>query len=470
MIPSWLAPTCAIIGGQWGDEGKGKIIDFLASQFDVVVRATGGNNAGHTVFIKDQKHVFHLLPSSMLMPKKVNIIADGVVIDPVVLLEEIENIRTHGFPVESLFISINAHVVFPFHRILDAAQESQQNIGTTGRGIGPCYTDRVARRGISVMMLLDKHALGIALMNMLPEKIALLRHSGYDEETIRRSFSTFTPENALTKSILDKIRAALDTGPLLETLIWTLTEVYHELGMRLLPFITNTTIFINELYGRGKRILFEGAQGTFLDVCHGTYPYVTSSHPTVGGIIAGTGFNHLYQTLLVFKAYTTRVGAGPFVTELTGLMGETLRNAGNEYGATTGRPRRCGWYDAVMARHAALINGSTIAILTKLDVLSSLERIFVCIGYKYTGPVVVADKKYEPGMELLTMPPSSLLHHCTPILREFPGWQCPISHVKTYQELPADAKAYIKKLEELSGLTFKIISVGKERDETIIRS
>ncbi|MDO8643309.1 MAG: adenylosuccinate synthetase [Candidatus Woesearchaeota archaeon] len=477
-MSSWLAPTAAIIGGQWGDEGKGKIVDLLAPNFDMVVRATGGNNAGHTIVINGKKHVFHLLPSGILYPEKLNVIADGVVIDLFVLLEEIRELEKNGLRVENLRISANAHILMPYHRILDVAREEKLSgigakIGTTGRGIGPCYADTAARTGIPLRMLFDKTALHNSIRQNLEEKIALLAHyCGYDDEKIRHSFSNFISENEITASYLARINHALASSgaaPTLDTLALVLVDIYAELGTRIQQYVTNTTALLHRAHAFGKRILFEGAQGTFLDPYHGTYPYVTSSHPTIGGIIAGSGVARISQTLIVLKAYTTRVGEGPFVSELHGKDGDALRASGEEYGATTGRPRRCGWYDSVMARHAAAVNGTTEAVLTKLDVLSSLEKIPVCVGYQYTGSPCFADKAYKPGMELRTMPPTNIMAHCEPMLMELPGWKCDISGARTFAHLPPAAQNYVRKLEELSGVLFRIISVGKERDATIIR-
>lgn len=475
---TWLAPTCAIIGGQWGDEGKGKIVDLLAPNFDIVVRATGGNNAGHTIVIGGKKHVFHLLPSGILYPEKLNVIADGVVIDLFVLLEEIRELEKNGYRVENLRISANAHLIMPYHRILDTAREEKLSgtgakIGTTGRGIGPCYADTAARTGIPVRMLFDKDALQESVRQNLEEKIALLAHyCGYDDEKIRHSFSHFIGENEITARYLARISGALGSSgaaPMVDILAAALADIYTELGQRIQRYVTNTTVLLHDAHARGKRILFEGAQGTFLDPYHGTYPYVTSSHPTIGGIIAGSGVARIPQTLIVLKAYTTRVGEGPFVSELHDETGDALRESGEEYGATTGRPRRCGWYDAVMARHAAAVNGTTEAVLTKLDVLSALDTIPICVAYRYTGTSCFADQRYESGMQLTTVPPTNIMAQCEPVLVETPGWKCDISTARTFEQLPPAAQNYVRKLEELSGVTFRIISVGKERDETIIR-
>ena len=473
-----LAPTCAVVGGQWGDEGKGKVVDLLAPNFDIIVRATGGNNAGHTIVIGGKKYVFHLLPSGILYPEKLNVIAEGVVLDLFVLLEEIAELEKHGHRVENLRISANAHLIMPYHRILDVAREEKLSgtgakIGTTGRGIGPCYVDTASRTGIPVRLLFDKDALQKSVRQNLEEKIALLTHyCGYDNEKIRHSFSHFIGENDITRPYLARISDALccsGTASTLDILTTALTDIYAELGLRIQRSVANTTTLLHDAHARGKRILFEGAQGTFLDPYHGTYPYVTSSHPTLGGIIAGSGFARISQTLIVLKAYTTRVGEGPFVSELRDTQGDMLRQSGEEYGATTGRPRRCGWYDAVMARHAAAVNGTTEAVLTKLDVLSSLDTIPVCVGYRYTGAPCFADKQYEPGMKVTTMPPTNIMAHCEPVLTEMPCWKCDISKARTFAQLPPAAQDYVRKLEELSGVTFRIISVGKERDETIIR-
>lgn len=475
---TWLAPTCAIIGGQWGDEGKGKIVDLLAPNFDIVVRATGGNNAGHTIVIGEKKYVFHLLPSGILYPEKLNVIADGVVIDLFVLLEEIAELEKNGYRVENLRISANAHLIIPYHRILDVAREEKLSgtgakIGTTGRGIGLCYADTAARTGIPVRMLFDREALQKSVRQNLEEKIALLAHYyGYDDEKIRRSFSHFIGENDITAPYLVRISDALGSSgaaPTADILAAALVDIYTELGQRIQQYVANTTALLHNASARGKRILFEGAQGTFLDPYHGTYPYVTSSHPTIGGIIAGSGVARIPQTLIVLKAYTTRVGEGPFVSELHDETGDALRESGEEYGATTGRPRRCGWYDTVMARHAAAVNGTTEAVLTKLDVLSALDTIPICGAYRYTGASCFADQRYEPKMQLTTMPPTNIMAHCEPVLIEMPGWKSDISMARTFDHLPPAAQNYVRKLEELSGVNFRVISVGKEREQTIVR-
>lgn len=479
---SWLAPTCAIIGGQWGDEGKGKIVDLLAPNFDIVVRATGGNNAGHTIVVDGEKYVFHLLPSGILFPEKINVIGNGVVIDPFVLWDEITQLTSRGHAPTNLLVSGNAHLIFPYHKVLDTAEEQTKavrtgkKIGTTGRGIGPCYADKTARKGIPLRYVFDKELLQEKIRENLEEKIVLLKHlHRLDDTTIKERMGACVSENEHNHDLVSRIKSAALFSPSCDTPAWldtfsaVLCDVYQVFGARLQSYVIDTMPYLHAAAAAGKRILFEGAQGTFLDPDHGTFPFVTSSSPTIGGIIAGSGVARIPQTLIVLKAYTTRVGEGPFVSELHDETGDALRESGEEYGATTGRPRRCGWYDAVMARHAAAVNGTTEAVLTKLDVLSVLDTIPICSAYRYTGASCFADRSYQPGMEVTTMPPPNILEHCEPILTAMPSWKSDISGARAFEQLPPAAQNYVRKLEELSGVAFRIISVGKERDETIIR-
>lgn len=420
-------PAIVLVGAQWGDEGKGKATDLLGNDVDYVVRYQGGNNAGHTVVIGENSYALHLLPSGVLSPDVIPVIGNGVVIDPGVLLEEIDGLRERGITVERLLISANAHLIMPHHRALDKVTErylGKARIGTTGRGIGPAYGDKIARMGVRVQDLFDP--------NILTQKIEL----------------SLREKNQVLTKVYN--RRPILVGPIVEE--------YVAYGERLKPYVADTALVLNEALDEGKVVLLEGAQGTLLDIDHGTYPFVTSSSPTAGGACAGSGVGptKITKVIGILKAYTTRVGAGPFPTELLDEMGEYLRKVGHEYGVTTGRNRRCGWFDAVIARYAARVNGITDFFLTKLDVLSGLDRVPVCVAYEIDG--VRHDE----------MPPSQTeFHHAKPILEYFDGWKEDISSAKSFDDLPPNAQAYVRALEKMSGARISAIGVGPGRDQTL---
>ncbi|HOC18360.1 MAG TPA: adenylosuccinate synthase [Vicinamibacterales bacterium] len=416
----------AVIGAQWGDEGKGKIVDLLTPHFQVVARYQGGHNAGHTVLAGGTRFVLHLIPSGILHPGIRCVIGNGVVVDPDALFQEIETLAEYGIEVgDRLVISDKAHVILPYHRDLDLLNEARRGdrkIGTTSRGIGPAYEDKVGRRGIRVGDLFEATSLA---------------------EQVRENV------HARNRLVGD---SALEWRPVVEHLL------AH--GERMRPWVTDVSVFLAEAMKRGERVMFEGAQGTLLDIDHGTYPYVTSSNSTVGGACTGLGVPPRAVTgvLGVAKAYTTRVGGGPLPTELTGPMAERLRETGQEYGASTGRPRRCGWYDAVTVRYSVRVNGLDSLALTKLDVLDGLPQILVCTSYKC-------------GDQVLTEFPGDVrvLATCRPIYETMPGWSSPTRGVRRFDELPAEARAYVRRLEELSGVPVGIVSTGSEREDTVFR-
>ncbi|MEU6713689.1 adenylosuccinate synthase [Nonomuraea sp. NPDC046802] len=421
-------PAAVLVGAQWGDEGKGKATDLLGGDVDYVVRYQGGNNAGHTVVIGDQKYALHLLPTGILSPEVVPVIGNGVVIDPGVLLGEIDGLAARGISAERLLISSNAHLIMPHHKALDKVTErylGKAKIGTTGRGIGPAYGDKIARMGVRVQDLLDP--------GILAKKIEV----------------ALTEKNQVLTKVYN--RRGIDPAAVLDE--------YLSYAERLKPHIADTSLVLSKALDEGKFVLLEGGQGTLLDIDHGTYPFVTSSSPTSGGACAGAGIppNRLNKIIGILKAYTTRVGSGPFPTELTDEMGDWLRKTGGEYGVTTGRNRRCGWFDAVIARYATRINGVTDYFLTKLDVLSGLERIPVCVAYDVDGvrhdeiPMTQTD-----------------FHHATPIYEEFPGWREDITSAKSFDDLPPNAQAYVRTLEEMSGAPISAIGVGPGRDQTVV--
>ncbi|OGW42927.1 MAG: adenylosuccinate synthase [Nitrospirae bacterium RBG_16_43_11] len=421
--------TVVITGAQWGDEGKGKMVDILTEDADYIVRYQGGHNAGHTVVIGDSKFILHLIPSGILRPGKKCVIGNGVVIDPQALLAEIDGLLEKGIEVRgNLLISGRAHIIMPYHRAIEKESEKQKGslkIGTTGRGIGPTYADKVARVGIRVADILDK-------------------------EVFRDKLKTNIQE---MNYFLERLYGA--KGFILEDIY----DEYTGYAERLRDFITDTAVLLNRALREGKNILFEGAQGTHLDVDHGTYPYVTSSNATSGGACTGTGVGptKIDKVVGVVKAYTTRVGSGPFPTELNDAIGEFLRDKGREYGATTGRPRRCGWFDAVATRYAADVNGFTGMIITKMDVLDELNEIKICTGYRYQG-------------KLYTEMPSQLnvLEECEPVYETMKGWQASTAGLSNYEAMPVNAKKYIERMQELVGVDVDIISTGFRRDETII--
>ena len=420
-------PVIAVIGAQWGDEGKGKIIDLLAEKANMVIRFCGGPNAGHTVINPYGEFRLHLVPSGIFYPHTTCIISNGVVISPRVLLEEMDELNRHGIDTSRLFISERAHLIMPYHILLDGLEEEQrgsQALGTTRTGVGPAYVDKVARLGIRTGDLLD------------PE--VLLHRLGFVLER----------KNAL----LTKVYGA---PPL------SLEEVYNQYcqyGERLSPFICETEPIIQQASEKGELILLEGAQGTLLDIDFGTYPYVTSSSPSVGGACTGIALSppKIDYILGVFKAYTTRVGGGPMPTELKDETGELLRQRAHEYGATTGRPRRCGWFDAVACRFSAQVNGFTAGVLTRLDILDIFPKVKICIAYKVDNQIL----EHFPAS-------ISLLERGEPIYEELEGWQCPISHIRRFEDLPPQAQAYVKRLEKLLGCPFDLISVGPKREQTI---
>ncbi|KAF0134083.1 MAG: adenylosuccinate synthase [Candidatus Saganbacteria bacterium] len=422
-------PVKVIVGTQWGDEGKGKITDLLSRDMDMVVRYQGGNNAGHTVVIKENTFKLHLIPSGIFYSNVLCVIGNGVVIDPAVLIEEIETLKTKGFSAANLRISSQAHLIFPYHKDLDAAQEKKHEegrIGTTCRGIGPCYVDKFNRRGIRISDFANEKIFRQKLELNIKEKVYILTNYygmkvDYSLDKIINEF--FSYYHAFKKLIVDE-----------------------------------STVLINEAIDQRKKILMEGAQGTMLDVDHGTYPYVTSSSPIAGGACIGAGFgpNKVEEVLGVVKAYVTRVGGGPFPTEIVGGIGDLLREKGGEYGATTGRPRRCGWFDGVVMKHASRTNGLTHLAITKMDVLDSFEEIDICTAYEYEG------KKIEYFPTDLTK-----LEKCVPVYIKMPGWKEDISKTTDYSKLPANAKKYVDKLADLANAKISLISVGAERGQII---
>jgi len=419
-----------ILGTQWGDEGKGKIVDLLTAEADLVVRYQGGANAGHTVVIGGQQYILHLVPSGILHPGKACMIGNGVVIDPVALIEEMEGVTSKGIDIEGrLYISKNAHVIMPYHKLLDGASEARRGgrkIGTTGRGIGPCYSDKMARTGIRMYDIANPDRLREALDKNV-EHVNRLIADIYDGEPM-------------------DVEAVFDE--------------YSRCGERLRPHLADVSLMVADARKSGKAVLIEGAQGTMLDIDHGTYPFVTSSNPTAGGACTGIGMGptSIDGVLGIVKAYTTRVGRGPFPTELLDDVGAHIQQKGAEFGATTGRTRRCGWCDTVILRYSARVNGLTGLCLTKLDVLDELDTLYICNGYKYKGEVI-SEMPTEPDV----------FAECEPIYEEVPGWKSNIKGVTNYADLPEVARNYIARIEELVGVPFAMISTGPDRDETIIK-
>ncbi len=417
----------AVLGAQWGDEGKGKIVDLLTPHFAVVGRYQGGHNAGHTVYVRGQKFVLHLIPSGILHPGVSCLIGNGVVVDPTALFTEIDELAGLGIAVEGrLFISDRAHLILPYHRELDVLSEArrgERKIGTTSRGIGPAYEDKIGRRGVRLCDLADTAALADEIRDNVQVRNQLIKDSQVEWRQVY--------ETLLTQ------------------------------GERLKRWAIDGSLFLYQAMGEGRRILFEGAQGTMLDIDHGTYPYVTSSNASIGGVCTGLGVppQAIGGVLGVAKAYATRVGEGPFVTELHDAMGGRLRETGHEYGASTGRPRRCGWYDAVAVRYAARVNGIGALALTKLDVLDGLEEIRVAVAYRIDGREV----REFPA----TLPNDGAVE---PIYESWPGWTAPTKGATSYDALPAAARRYIDRLEEVSGVPVGLVSTGSDRDETIIRA
>ncbi len=417
-----------LVGAQWGDEGKGKVIDYLTDKVDVVVRSQGGNNAGHTVVVGEKKYILRLIPSGILRRGKLCVIGNGVVVDPVSLWEEITELAAHGVKINSknLLISECAHLVFPYHKIIDEQREASkgtQKIGTTKRGIGPAYGDKIARVGIRVGDLLQPDIFTKRLRTRVKEVNSLLRELGL--KPVR-----FEP----------------------------LLHQYLEVGEKIRPLITNTVLTIHKAMEAGKEILFEGAQGTFLDVDHGTYPYVTSSNTTAGGACTGSGVppNRIDRVVGAMKAYTTRVGEGPFPTE-DAEIADLMHSMGREYGAVTGRARRCGWFDAVATRYAQILNGIDELAVTNLDGLDSLPRLKVCVAYKLDG-------------RRIELPPTCVrqLARCIPVYVELAGWQQPTSGAQSYDELPPAAREYLQRICDLTGAKLKLVGVGQSRAQTIL--
>ena len=418
----------AVLGAQWGDEGKGKIVDMLTPHFAAVARYQGGHNAGHTVYVKGKKFVLHLIPSGILHPGVMCVIGNGVVIDPQALFVEIDELARNGIGVEGrLLVSEKAHVILPYHRELDVLSEArrgERKIGTTSRGIGPAYEDKIGRRGIRVCDLLgDRDALAEEVRENVSARNRIIKESTLD-----------------WKPVFDQVVAA---------------------GERMRPWVTDVSLALHRLMAEGKNVLFEGAQATLLDIDHGTYPFVTSSNASVGGVCTGLGVapRAIGGVLGVAKAYTTRVGEGPLPTELSGELADRLRESGQEYGASTGRPRRCGWFDAVVVRYSARINGIDALALTKLDVLDGLSEVLICSGYKTSGGTLSefpADLRCLSGAE--------------PIYERMPGWSTPTRGVTRFEGLPEAARRYVRRLEEVTGVDCAIISTGSDRTETILET
>jgi len=424
--------TLVVVGSQWGDEGKGKITDLLSEEADIIVRYQGGSNAGHTVVIGDKQFIFHLIPSGILHQGKKCLIGNGVVLDPESLLQEIESLQKEGIEIDGkLFIDPKTHIVLPYHKTLDELKEKKRGkdeLGTTKKGIGPAYLDKIARTGIRMIDLIDE--------KLLSKKLEI---NWKEKNEIFNKIYGFKISNQ------EKIK---------------FIKKYQEYGQLLKKYLMDVSLFLNQAIQEDKKILFEGAQGTLLDVDHGTFPYVTSSHPIAGGACVGTGVGptKINKVIGITKAYTTRVGRGPLPTEMQMEMEEYIRQKGGEYGATTRRPRRCGWFDAVVVSYAVRINGMDSIALTKIDVLSDLDKIKICTAYEYDGKLI---KEFPASLETL--------QKCIPIYEEMEGWKKDISQVTNYEELPPQLKAYIHRIEELIKTKMVILSVGPQRGQTIIR-
>ncbi len=423
--------TVAVVGTQWGDEGKGKIVDLLAADADVIVRFQGGNNAAHTLVVNGQRFVLRLVPAGALHPNKTCVIGNGTVVDPVALLEEIDDLRRRrGVARDFLKLSYEAHIVFPYHRAIDRMREERAGkraIGTTGFGIGPAYEDKMSRAGLR-----------------------------FDDLVDFKSFSEKLKRNVADKNAY--LKAVLKGSPVSAA---SILEAMERVRRRLMPYLCDTGEFLAEAIAQGKRILFEGAHGTMLDIDHGTYPFVTSSNCIASAAFAGTGLGpgSLDAVLGISKAYTTRVGAGPFPTEIQGWLADALREEGVEFGSATGRPRRIGWFDAVLARFAARVNGMWGLALTKLDVLTGIDPIRICVAYRYKG------RQYD------TMPPGRhAMESAKPIFEEMPGWKEPIGGARSMAELPANARRYVERIGELARVPIAIVSVGADREATIVLS
>ena len=421
-------PAVVVIGTQWGDEGKGKIVDHLAEQADVVVRYSGGSNAGHTVVVNDKSYKLQLLPSGILYKGKTCVVGNGVVVAPESIIKEIRGMQERGIDVSGLRISDRAHVVMPYHKKLDALQEEalgDAKIGTTKNGIGPCYMDKAARVGIRMTDLMDAEVFEKKLARNMAEKNKLFT-------------AVYGAEPLDYETVLNE---------------------YKEYAKILAPYVTDTATLLHQTIARGEKILFEGAQATFLDLDHGTYPFVTSSNPVAGGVCTGAGIGPkaINTVVGVVKAYSTRVGEGPFPTELLDETGDKIRERGHEYGTVTGRPRRCGWLDARVVRYAAMLNSLDYLAITRLDILDELPSLKICVGYRYHG-------------RLLDEIPASLkvLADVEPVYEELPGWQQDISGIRKYEELPLNARRYVERLSEVTGVAIGVVSVGPGRDQTIL--
>ena len=422
--------TVAVVGSQWGDEGKGKVIDFLATQADVVIRGQGGNNAGHTLVVDGKKFALRLIPSGILNPNTINVIGNGIVFDPKGFFEEIEMLESNGISTKNIKISDRAHIVFPYHKEIDGLAEEARGdnkIGTTKKGIGPCYMDKTERSGIRVCDLMNKEVFAKKLKLQIEAK------------------------NKIVTGVYEKDD------------MFDFDEIYNEFivyAEKMRPYVADTTVIVYDAIKANKKVLFEGAQGTLLDLDLGTYPFVTSSHPTSGGFAvgAGVGPNMIKDVVGIVKAYTTRVGEGPFVTELFDETGERIRTQGHEFGTVTGRARRCGWFDAVIVKYAARVNGLTSIAFMLLDVLTGFDKIKICTAYKM-------------GDEIINNFPASLedLAKCEPIYEELDGWSEDITKVEKFEDLPENAKKYVARIEELIGVNIDLVSVGPNRNQTIIR-
>lgn len=425
-------PATVLVGTQWGDEGKGKICDLIAQDFDCVVRYQGGNNAGHTIVVGDKKYGLHQVPSGIMYPDCISVIGNGCVVNPQVLLEEIDMFENDGISTKNLKVSGNAHIIMPYHRDLDGAFEEllgSKSIGTTKRGIGPCYQDKMARIGLRMQDMLDE--------NTFREKLADALERVNPQLELLYHLPTYT---------VDQI-----------------CEIYLPMAERLRPYICETGILLNDLVEQGKNILFEGAQATLLDIDHGTYPFVTSSNCTAGGAVTGSGvgMKNIDRVLGIMKAYITRVGCGPMPTELAyeDADGHILTEVGHEYGVTTGRRRRCGWFDGVIANYAARVNGLTDIALTKLDVLSEFDTIKVCVAYECDGVRYTTVPEHQ-----------SVFEHAVPVYEELPGWKCDITGCRAFEELPQEAQDYVAFVEKLAHTRVSFVAVGPEREQTIVRS
>lgn len=418
--------TVVVVGTQWGDEGKGKITDFLAEKADVVARYQGGNNAGHTILIENKKYKLTMIPSGIFNQNKVCVIGNGMVINPAALVEEIQYIIDNGFSVDNLRISDRAHVIMPYHLVLDGLEEDRKadnKIGTTRKGIGPCYMDKAARNGIRIADLMVAEEFTEKARRLIEEKNQIITQMYQGE--------------------------ALDADKIISE--------YLALAEKLRPYVTDTSVVLNDAIDEGRKVLFEGAQGVMLDIDQGTYPFVTSSNPSAGGVCIGSGVgpSKIRQVIGVAKAYTTRVGDGPFPTELHDELGQWIRDKGHEYGTVTGRPRRVGWFDTVVVRHARRVSGITGLSLNSLDVLSGLETVKICTAYKYRGEII---HHYPANLKVLG--------ECEAVYEELPGWSEDISGAKTLEDLPENTRKYVERVSELTGIPIAIFSVGRNREQT----